>query len=63
MMENAVCAISNVGFRRAAGIDPPDRTTNVAMFETRRVQYRELMQMPHELLPHRCTRLTRNVDA
>jgi len=50
MMENAVYAISNIGFRRASSIDPPDPCI-VAIFETRRVQYRELMQTLHELLP------------
>lgn len=29
MMENAVCAISNVGFRWAFGIDPPDYRRDV----------------------------------
>lgn len=29
MTENAVCAISNVGFRRAFGIDPPDYRRDV----------------------------------
>jgi len=50
MRENAVYAISNVSFRRASSIDPLDPCI-LAIFETRRVQYRELMQTLRELLP------------
>jgi len=50
-------------FAERPSIDPPDPCI-VAMFETRRVQYRELMQTLRELLPVHSSDiiLTHNID-